>query len=160
METAKFFKKGENVLGVLFILALAVLMGWIMAGDVERMQAATTNYDYYSNFIYLMDNIARTYFFCIFMLMVYFTYVNKQYSKWCIRLFYILGVSTLIYYVIANQFYRNVFGLIEPEFMDKVPSMTTTLYTGSLYWMIIAYFFVPKILKDAQKMKEEQDLTI
>ena len=61
METAKFFKKGENVLGALFILALAVLMGWLMAGDVERMQAATTNYDYYSNFIYLIDNIARTY---------------------------------------------------------------------------------------------------
>ena len=92
--------------------------------------------------------------------MVYFTYVNKQYSKWCIRLFYILGVSTLLYYVIANQFYRSVFGLIEPEFIDKVPSMTTTLYTGPLYWMIIAYFFIPKILKDAQKMKEEQDLTI
>ena len=160
MNTGKYFGKIEIVFGALYVLSLAVLMVWLMVGDAERMQAATTNYDYYSNFVYLIDNIARTYFFCIVMLMAFFTYVNKQYSKWCIRLFYILGVSTLIYYVIANQFYRNVFGLIEPEFMDKVPAMMTTLYTGPLYWMIIAYFFVPKILKDAQKMKEEQDLTI
>ena len=160
MKIAQFIRKGDHVFSALCVLVLAVLMVWLMAGDIERMQAATTNYEYYSNFVYLIDNIARTYFFCIFMLMLFFTYVNKQYSKWCIRLFYILGVSTLIYYVIANQFYRNVFGLIEPEFMDKVPSMTTTLYTGPLYWMIIAYFFIPKILKDAQKMKEEQDLTI
>ena len=73
METSKFFSKVENVFGALFVLALAVLMVGLMAGDIERMQAATTNYDYYSNFIYLIDNIARTYFFCIFMIfqMVY-----------------------------------------------------------------------------------------
>ena len=160
METSKFFSKVENVFGALFVLALAVLMVGLMAGDVERMQAATTNYDYYSNFIYLIDNIARTYFFCIFMLMVYFTYVNKQYSKWCIRLFYILGVSTLMYFVIANHFYRHVFGFIETENMEKMPSMTTTLFTGPLYWMIIGYFLIPRILKDAQKLKEEQELTV
>ena len=160
MEIAKFIRKGDHVLGALCVLVLAVLMVWLMAGDVERMQAATTNYEYYSNFVYLIDNIARTYFFCIFMLMLFFTYANKQYSKWSIWLFYILGISTLAYYCIANQFYRHVFGLIEPEFMDKVPSMTTTLFTGPLYWMIIAYFLIPKILKSAQKMKEEQDLTI
>ena len=160
MKIAQFIRKGDHVFSALCVLVLAVLMVWLMAGDIERMQAATTNYEYYSNFVYLIDNIARTYFFCIFMLMLFFTYVNKQYSKWCIRLFYILGISTLAYYVIANHFYRHVFGLIEPDFMDKVPSMTTTLFTGPLYWMIVAYFFIPKILKDAQKMKEEQELTI
>ena len=160
MKIAQFIRKGDHVFSALCVLVLAVLMVWLMAGDIERMQAATTNYEYYSNFVYLIDNIARTYFFCIFMLMLFFTYVNKQYSKWCIRLFYILGISTLAYYVITNHFYRHVFGLIEPVFMDKVPSMTTTLFTGPLYWMIVAYFFIPKILKDAQKMKEEQELTI
>ena len=45
METSKFFSKAENVFGALFVLALAVLMVVLMAGDVERMQAATTNYD-------------------------------------------------------------------------------------------------------------------
>ena len=160
MELKTFFRKGENLVGVGILLIVAAVEGWTMVSDVNRMQAATTGYDYYQNLIYLIDNIARTYFFCIFMLMLFFTYVNKQYSKWCIRLFYILGISTLAYYVIANHFYRHVFGLIEPVFMDKVPSMTTTLFTGPLYWMIVAYFFIPKILKDAQKMKEEQDLTI
>lgn len=160
MKTYKLFGKKENVFGALCVLALAIMMISLMVGDVERMKAATTNYEYYSNFVYLIDNIARSYFFCIIMLMVFLTYVNKQYSKWCIRLFYILGFSTLIYFVIANQFYRHVFGFIEMEYMDKIPSMTTTLYTGPLYWMIIGYFFIPKILKDAKKLKEEQDLTI
>ena len=160
MNTGKYFGKIEIVFGALCVLSLAVLMVWLMVGDVERMQTATTNYDYYSNFVYLIDNIARTYFFCIVMLMVFFTYVNKQYSKWCIRLFYILGVSTLMYFVIANHFYRHVFGFIETENMEKMPSMTTTLFTGPLYWMIIGYFLIPRILKDAQKLKEEQELTV
>lgn len=161
MKVTRIFRDTvKNPVMTVFLLALAALMAFMIVGDIKNMQQATSNYEYYSNFIYLIDNIAKVYFFCIFMLMVTFTYVNKQYSKWCIRLFYILGVSTLIYYVIANQFYRHMFGFIEPEFMDKVPSMTTTLYTGPLYWMIIAYFFIPKILKDAQKLKEEQELTI
>ena len=34
------------------------------------------------------------------------------------------------------------------------------LYVGPIFWMIIGYFFTPKILKDARKLQEEQDLTI
>ena len=34
------------------------------------------------------------------------------------------------------------------------------LYVGPIFWMIVGYFFTPKILKDAQKLQEEQDLTI
>ena len=161
MKTTRIFREAvKSPVSVVFLVALAPLMVFLIVGDIRNMQGATSNYEYYSNFIYLIDNVAKVYFFCIVMLMVTFTYFNKQYSKWSIRLFYILGVSTLFYYVIANEFYRHMFGFIEPEFMDKVPSMTTTLYTGPLYWMIIAYFFIPKILKDAQKLKEEQDLTI
>jgi hypothetical protein len=44
--------------------------------------------------------------------------------------------------------------------MDKLPSLARTVFTGPVYWIIIGYFFIPKILKDAQKMKEEQELTI
>ena len=84
MEIKKFFSKGENLFGMGFLLLLAVYVVLLMVGDVSRMQEATTKYDYYQNFIYLIDNIARTYFCCIFLLMVYLTYINKQYSKWCI----------------------------------------------------------------------------
>ncbi len=150
----------SNVATVIFILILAVMMAWLMTGDVQRMQAATTNYDYYKNAINLIDNIARTYFFCIFMLMVYLTYINKQYSKWCVILFYLAGISTLAYYAFASHYYDYVFNLIESEYIDKTVSMARSLFTGPLYWIIIGYFFVPKILKDAQKLKKEQELTV
>ena len=161
METKALFSKMiKNWPGLIFILALACLMAWLMNDDINRMQAATTNYEYYQNFIYLIENIAITYFFCIVMLMIFFTYSNKQYSKWCVRLFYVLGISVLAYYVMAGQFNSYVFNMIESEYLEKYPKMAHSLYTGPLYWMFVGYFFVPKILKDARKMKEEQDLTV
>ncbi len=160
MELKKFFSKGENLMVTGFLLLLAVYVGWLMCRDVCRMQEATTQYDYYQNLIYLIENIARTYFFCIYLLMVLFTYFHKQYSKWCVRLFYLLGVSVLLYFGFAGIFSENVFNHIEPQYLENFPKMIHSLYTGPLYWMIIGYFFTPKILKDAQKLKEEQDLTI
>ena len=160
MEIKKIFSKGENLLGMGFLLFLAVVEGWTMVNDVNRMQTATTGYDYYQNLIYLIDNIARTYFFCIYLLIVFLTYINKQYSKWCIRLFYLTGVSALLYFGFANFFIENVFHHVEPQYIEKFPQMAHRLYTGPVLWMIIGYFFTPKILKDAQKLQEEQDLTI
>ena len=160
MEIKKFFRKGENLVIMGCLLILAVIEGWTMVNDVNRMQAATTSYDYYQNLIYLIDNIARTYFFCIFLMMVFLTYINKQYSRWCVRLFYLLGVSTMLYFCFAGFFSRSVFSLVEPEYLENFPRMVHKLYTGPLYWIIIGYFFTPKILKDAQKMKEEQELIV
>ena len=160
MEIKEFFRKGENLVGMGFLLILAAIVVFLMVGDVSRMQAATTKYDYYQNLIYLIDNIARTYFFCIFLLMVFLTYINKQYSKWCIRVYYLLGVSTLLYYGWAGIFSKSVYNQVEPEYLENFPRMVHRLYTGPLYWIIIGYFFTPKILKDAQKLKEEQELTV
>lgn len=159
-STNLFHFSASNVATAIFMLLLAVFMAWLIVGDVNRMQTATTNYEYFENSIYLIDNIARTFFFCCFMLMVYLTYINKQYSKWCVRLFYVAGASTLAYYAIASNYYGYVFNNVERENIDKTVSMARSLFTGPLYWIIIGYFFVPKILKDAQKLKEEQELTI
>ena len=160
MELKKFFSKGENLFTMGCLLILAVVEGWTMVNDISRMKAATNSYDYYQNLIYLIDNIARTYFFCIFLLMVFLTYINKQYSKWCIRVYYLLGVSTLLYYGWAGIFSKSVYNQVEPEYLENFPRMVHRLYTGPLYWIIIGYFFTPKILKDARKLKEEQDFTI
>ena len=160
MEIKKFFCKGKNLFSMGVVLILAVYMAWLMFRNVIRMQEATTSYDYYQHLIYLIDNIARTYFFCIFLLMSFLTYIHKQYSKWCIRLYYLLGVSALLYFGWAGIFSRGVFNHIEPQFIENFPRMVHNLYTGPIFWMIIGYFFTPKILKDAQKLKEEQDLTI
>ena len=160
MELKKFFSKGENLFTMGILLILAVVEGWTMVNDVSCMKAATTSYDYYQNLIYLIDNIARTYFFCIFLLMVFLTYINKQYSKWCIRVYYLLGVSALFYFGWAGIFSRSVYNQVEPEYLENFPRMIHRLYTGPVYWMIIGYFFTPKILKDARKLKEEQELTV
>ena len=149
-----------NVCTLIFLLILAVIVTYLMVGDVNRMQEATTNYDYYLNAIYLIDNIARTYFFSCVLLMVYLVYINKQYSKWSVRLFYFVGLSVLAYYAFAGAYIDYVFKHLEPEYIDKYQKLVHRLYTGPLYWMIIGYFFTPKILKDAQKLKEEQELTI
>ena len=154
MEIKKFFSKGENLFTMGCLLILAVVEGWTMVNDISRMKAATNSYDYYQNLIYLIDNIARTYFFCIFLLMVFLTYINKQYSKWCIRVYYLLGVSTLLYYGWAGIFSKSVYNQVEPEYLENFPRMVHRLYTGPLYWIIIGYFFTPKILKDARKLKE------
>ena len=160
MELKKFFSKGENLFTMGILLILAVIEGWTMVNDVSCMQAATTSYDYYQNLIYLIDNIARTYFFCIFLMMVFLTYIHKQYSKWCIRVYYLLGVSVLLYYGWAGIFSKSVYNQVEPEYLENFPRMVHRLYTGPLYWIIIGYFFTPKILKDARKLKEEQELTV
>ena len=160
MELKKFFSKGENLFTMGILLILAVVEGWTMVNDVSCMKAATTSYDYYQNLIYLIDNIARTYFFCIFLMMVFLTYIHKQYSKWCIRVYYLLGVSVLLYYGWAGIFSKSVYNQVEPEYLENFPRMVHRLYTGPLYWIIIGYFFTPKILKDARKLKEEQELTV
>lgn len=160
MEIKKFFSKGENLVGTGFMLLLVTYMVWLMVNDVIRMQEATSNFEYYRNLIYLIDNIARSYFFCIYIVMVYLTYIHKQYTKWCVRLFYLTGISALLYFAFANFFSESIFSHIEPEYVEKFPRMIHTLYTGPIFWIIIGYFFTPRILKDAQKLKEEQDLTI
>ena len=160
MNFKEFFCKSENLIGTGFMLILAAYVVFLMVGDVKRMQAATTNYDYYQNLIYLIENIAKSYFFCIFMLMSFLTYIHKQYSKWCSRLYLLLGISALFYFGWAGIFSKSVYHQVEPEYLENFPRMIHTLYTGPLYWMIIGYFFTPKILKDAQKLQEEQELTV
>ena len=149
-----------NALTIAFTLFFLGGMAYLIYGDISGMQAATTNYEYSKNYIYLIDNIARTYFFCIMIALLYLTYINKQFSKWCMWLFYLLGVSVFLYFILARYFCNHVFSIMEPEFMDQIPTMLHRLYTGPIYWMFIAYFFIPKILKDAKRYKDEQDLIV
>ena len=160
MKMTRFFLNAVKSPVLLIMLLILVFMIAFIAGDINNMQTAKNTYDYYLNLCYLVENISISYFMCIFIMMLYLTYVNKQYSKWTIRLFYLLGVSSLAYFVVAGQVYEYVFHHIGSENMDKLPSLARTVFTGPVYWIIIGYFFIPKILKDAQKMKEEQELTI
>ena len=156
----RFFHNAVKSPVLTIMLLVLVFMIAFVAGDINNMQTAKNTYEYYLNLCYLVENISISYFMCIFIMMLYLTYVNEQYSKWTIRLFNFLGVSSLAYFVVAGQVYEYVFYHSWSENMDKLPSLARTVFTGPVYWIIIGYFFIPKILKDAQKIKEEQELTI
>lgn len=148
---------GLAIVGLLFFAVFAIMS--IML-DVNKMQDAANNYEYYRYCIYLQDHIAWITFAMIYLLMVYLTYIKKQFSKWCVWLFYLMGLFTLIYYSYAGFLLEDVFSLVEREYFDKLHSLANSLYYGPIPLICCSFFFVPKILKDAQKLKEEQDLTI
>jgi hypothetical protein len=159
-KTCLFRIVAKNSVPLILLLAIACVMAFFIAGDIINMQGAKTGYDYCLNLCYLVSNIGICYFMSICFMMLYLTYINKQYSKWTIRLFYVLGLSSLAYFAVSGHVYDYVFHHVENNFMEKLPSLARTIFTGPVYWIIIGYFFIPKILKDAQKMKEEQKLTV
>ncbi len=150
----------KNPIPVILLLAIEIVLILFIIGDINNMREAQTGYEYCTNLSYLVSNISIGYFMFIFFMIAYLTYINKQYSKWIIRLFYVLGLSSLAYFVVAGHVYDYVFHHVESDYTKNLPSLARTVFTGPIYWIIIGYFFIPKILKDAQKMKEEQELTI
>lgn len=161
MGTINLFRNAvKNPFTTVFFLVIAVAMAVVIYGDIQDMRSATTGYDYCQSLCYLFENICISYFMAIFFTMYYLTYINKQYSKWSIWLFYVLGVSVIVKFFIANLINNYVYHHVESEYMDKLPSMATTVFSGAVYWIAIVFFLVPKFIKDTMKLKEEQELTV
>ena len=113
----RFFRDAaKNPVSVVLLLAMVALMAFLIVGDIINMRDADTHYMYCENLCYLVKNISICYFACIVFLMAYLTYINKQYSKWIIRLFYVLGVSSLLYFAIAGQVFDYVFHHVEANY--------------------------------------------
>ena len=161
MGTNNFIRNvAKNPLTTILLVVITIVMAFVIVGDIQDMRAATTGYDYCHNLCSLFENICISYFMVIFCIMCYLTYINKQYSKWSIWLFYVLGVSVLVKFVIAGILFDYVSNHVESEYMDKLPSLARTVFVGGIYWITIVFFFIPKFIKDTMKLKEEQDLTI
>ena len=161
MGTINLFRNAvKNPFTTVFFLVIAVAMAVVIYGDIQDMRSATTGYDYCQSLCYLFENICISYFMAIFFTMYYLTYINKQYSKWSIWLFYALGVSVIVKFFIAGLMFRYVYHHVESEYMDKLPSMAKTVFSGAIYWIAIVFFLVPKFIKDTMKLKEEQELTV
>ena len=162
MEMKNLFQNAvKNPLSVIFLVLLAVFMAYLMIGDIQGMQQANTDYEYYQNLCYLIDNIARTYFFGIYLILVFLIYINRQYSRWCIWLYYVLGASCLVYMAVAGYVLDYGFcNRVNVGDTKQAIRLAKTVFQGPLYSMIICYFLVPKFIKDTMKLKEEQDLTI
>ncbi len=50
----------------------------------------------------------------IFCIMYYLTYINKQYSKWSIWLFYVMGVSVFVKFLVP-KFIKDTMKLKEEQ---------------------------------------------
>ena len=161
MGTINLFRNAvKNPFTTVFFLVIAVAMAVVIYGDIQDMRSATTGYDYCQSLCYLFENICISYFMAIFFTLYYLTYINKQYSKWSIWLFYALGVSVIVKFFIAGLMFRYVYHHVESEYMDKLPSLARTVFSGAIYWIAIVFFLVPKFIKDTMKLKEEQELTV
>ena len=161
MGTINLFRNAvKNPFTTILFLVIAVAMAVFIYGDIQDMRSATTGYDYCQSLCYLFENICVCYFMAIFFTMYYLTYINKQYSKWSIWLFYALGVSVIVKFFIAGLMFRYVYHHVESQYMDKLPSMAKTVFSGAVYWIAIVFFLVPKFIKDTMKLKEEQELTV
>ena len=161
MSTNNFFRNAvENPLTSVLLAVITIVMAVVIYGDIQGMRAATTGYDYCYCLCYLFENICISYFMSIFFIMGYLTYINKQYSKWSIWLFYVLGVSVFVKFFISGLLFNYVFHHVESEYMEKLPSLVKIIFLGGMYWVTIVFFLVPKFLKDTTKLKEEQELTI
>ncbi|WP_155267474.1 hypothetical protein [Xylanibacter ruminicola] len=99
-------------------------------------------------------------FSCLYFIMVYLVYINKQYSKWCMWLFYVWGVASLAYFIVSGMVYDYMFDYANQENIFKMAAHARRVLTGPLLFVMICFMFIPKLIKDAMKLKEEQDLTI
>jgi hypothetical protein len=162
MGTNNFFRNvAKNPLITIILVVITIVMAVDIYGDIQGMRAATTGYDYCYALCYLFENISICYFMVIFYTMGYLTYTNKQYSKWSIWLFYVLGVSVFVKFFIAGILYSYVYHHVESQYMDHLPSLAKRVFSGqSVYWITIVFFLMPKFIKDTMKLKEEQELTI
>ena len=150
----------KNPFTTVVLVVVTIAMAFVIVGDIQNMRAATTDYGYCHNLCSLFENICISYFMVIFCIMCYLTYINKQYSKWSIWLFYVLGVSVLVKFVIAGILFDYSYNHVESQYMDKIPSLARTVFVGGVYWFTIVFFFIPKFIKDTMKLKEEQELTV
>ena len=161
MGTINLFRNAvKNPFTTVVLVVVTIVMAVVIYGNIHDMHAATTGYDYCQSLCYLFENICVCYFMAIFFTMYYLTYINKQYSKWSIWLFYVLGVSVFIKFFIANHIYNYVYQHVESQYMDHLPTMATIVFSGAIYWITIVFFLVPKFIKNTMKLKEEQELTV
>ena len=161
MCTINLFRNAvKNPLTTVVLVVATIVMAFVIYGNIHDMHAATTGYDYCHSLCYLFENICICYFMTIFCIMYFLTYINKQYSKWSIWLFYALGASVIVKFFIAGLLFNYVYHHVESEYMDKLPSLARTVFSGAIYWIAIVFFLVPKFIKDTMKLKEEQELTV
>lgn len=153
-------KLSASTIFIIFALGWLALFCWGIWGVAQGLLGAESNEDYcyyLSNMVYIVGALI---FSCLYFIMVYFVYINKQYSKWCMWLFYVWGVASLAYFIVSGMVYDYMFDYANQENIFKMAAHARRVLTGPLLFVMICFMFIPKLIKDAMKLKEEQDLTI
>jgi hypothetical protein len=151
-------KKNKATTAVVIVVVAFVV--YYLIDQIQDVRHAATSYDYCRNVCDLFEFVGKIICWTIYALMAYFTYIQKLYSKWSIRLFYLVALVYLIYYIWAGQLLDYFFNHIGAEHMDSLPSLARGLYGAPVYFIIFSIFFLPKYMKDVIKLKEEQEMTI
>ena len=150
----------KNLVGTIIVGVVIGFLVWMYVREISAMNNAATSYDYCYHLAKLFDHNSKTIFFILYGIMYYRTYSSKQYSKWSLWLFYISAVAILVHYFVAGQMFVYVCHHIGAENMDKIPSLAVDIYGAPAFFIVLSFFFMPKIIKDTLKLKQEQDLTI
>ena len=153
-------KLSASTIFIIFALGWLALFCWGIWGVAQGLLGAESNEDYcyyLSNMAYIVGALI---FSCLYFIMVYLVYINKQYSKWCMWLFYVWGVASLAYFIVSGMVYDYMFDYANQENIFKMAAHARRVLTGPLLFVMICFMFIPKLIKDAMKLKEEQDLTI
>ena len=146
-----------------FLLITVLWLGlfvWGIWGIVQGMNRAASEEEY----SYLLSNLVSTVgmlvFSLLYLIMGHLIYIKKQYSKWCMWLFYVLGAACFVYFIVSIQVYDYMYSFANKDNIQKMALHGGSLMRAPACFMVVIFFLLPKLIKDAMKLKEEQDLTI
>ena len=161
MSQSNVMQYAKNHWGTIIVLCAGVVfVVWRYVHFINGMNQATTGYDYCYNLRELFQLNSKTVFLIIYGFICNRTYLSKQYSKWSIWLFYISAVAMLAHFVAAGYVFDYVYAHVGADHMDSIPSLARNIFGAPGFFIILCFFFVPKLIKDTLKLKQEQELTI
>ena len=127
-----------------------------ISGDMPDFE----RYDYCYHLVNLYELICRTIFAAIYFVICWLTYINRQYSRWSIWLFYLSAIVLIFHFIISGFLFEYVYDHVEADHMDSLPTLARYVFGAPAYFVLLSLFFVPKFIKDTIKLKKEQELTI
>lgn len=150
----------KHLVEIIALGCFIALVVWGCMDEIDGMNNAATSYDYCHHLCQLFEHISKTVFLVIYGIICYLTYSKKQYSKWSLWLFYVSAVVIVVHYFVGGEVFEYVCHHIGAENMENLPSLAVDVYGGPAFFIMLSFFFMPKIIKDTLKLKQEQELTI
>ena len=112
----------KNPWSIVILIGLAAIVVWALYDEIHDMRQAATDYDYCYHLSYLYEIICKTVFACLYLIMTYLTYINKQFSRWSIWLFYVSAIALVLHFMIAGYMFDYVYAHVDADHLDKLPS--------------------------------------